>query len=86
MVELDTVLKRVAFIVDNIPGTESNDKLLLLAYWQLFDNIEIPSSIITEILQQATPPETVSRRRREVIQSKRILREVTEYGQRNNQD
>jgi len=69
--QLDTSFQKVAFILDHIPDAESNSLLLVISYWQLFDGIEFPESLLQEILKKATPPETISRSRRKVLEQLR---------------
>ena len=68
---LDTSREKVAFILDNIPQTRHNYLLLLLSYWQLFDGIDIPESLVKQIAGQATQPETVARSRRKAVEMAR---------------
>ena len=69
--ELKTAEERVAFLLDNVPQTRHNYLYLILCYWQVFDGLDIPESILHAALQRATQPETISRARRKVLERHR---------------
>ena len=59
----------VRFILAHFPEARSNDKLLMLLYWELIDKIKIPREFRQAFLHRATHPETI-RRCRQRIQAK----------------
>lgn len=81
--KLDGVREQVAFLMDNIPQTRNDYLYLLLSYWQVFDDIQIPEQVVKEIIQKATQPETISRSRRKVIEAARLkqLLELKEWAE-----
>lgn len=66
-----TTEEKVNYILDNMPRTKKDNKLFLLIYWQLYDNIDIPESLIKDIMNHGTYPETISRAKRKVMLSRR---------------
>ncbi len=56
----------VGYILDRVPATSTNYKLLILMHWSLFDNIDIPPEVIKSILDSGTNPETISRSKRNI--------------------
>lgn len=85
--KLDGTREKVAFLMDNIPQSRYDYLHLLLCYWQVFDGIDIPDNIVQEILEKATPPETITRARRrarelaryrEIIELQRMVKELEE--------
>lgn len=75
--QLNASRERVAYIMDNIPQTRYSYLHLLLSYWQLFDGIDIPESVVKEIVERGTQPETIARSRRKAMELAR-LREILE--------
>lgn len=69
---LDKSEQKVAFLMDNVPHARYNYLALILSYWKLFDGIEIPDDLFTQIVEKATQPETITRSRRRVTQQSRI--------------
>lgn len=65
--ELKTTEQKVAYLLDEVPAARMNYKLLLLLYWQVFDNIEIPQTIVNAILADGTEPESISRLKRKAL-------------------
>lgn len=65
---------KVRFILEHVPETngERNNKLLVLIYWQLFDNIDFPPELLVQLKEEATPPETISRVKRNIREHNRI--------------
>ena len=58
--------------MDNVPKARDNYLLLLITYWKVFDDVNIPDGLISEILEKATQPETVSRSRRKALEYNRV--------------
>ena len=56
----------VRYIMAHFPETRSNDKLLMLHYWELADKIRIPRTFWRDFMKKATPPETITRVRRKI--------------------
>ena len=56
----------VRHIMALFPETRSNDKLLMLYYWELADKIRIPRTFWRDFMKKATPPETITRVRRKI--------------------
>jgi hypothetical protein len=65
--DLSTTGQKVAYLINQVPASKSNYKLLLLLYWQIFDGVEIPSEVVNSILENATEPETVARSKRRIL-------------------
>ena len=65
--ELKTTEQRVAYLVQKVPATRTNYKLLLLLYWQVFDGVDIPKEIVNQILENGTEPESIGRLKRKAI-------------------
>lgn len=57
----------MAYLIQQVPATQSNYKLLLLLYWQVFDGIEIPPEVVNNILGNGTEPESIGRLKRKAI-------------------
>lgn len=79
--------QKVAFLMDNIPQTRNSYLHLMLSYWQVFDDIDIPDELVKEIVEKATQPETVTRARRkakelarykEILELQRMVKELGE--------
>lgn len=70
--QLNGSVKKVAYLMDNIPQTRYNYLYLLLSYWQVFDEIDIPDNVVEQIVERATLPGTVSRSRRRARELSRI--------------
>ena len=90
--EINNSYQKVAWILDRVPAAQRDYKLLLLIYWQVFDEVDIPEGIITQIIEKGTEPETISRAKRKVIENntnieeiEKRLREAIENGKGNNQ-
>jgi hypothetical protein len=77
-VELKTTEQRVAYLIKKVPATRINYKLLLLLYWQVFDEIDIPKEVINTILEKGTEPESISRLKRKAIGMKVDTSEIIE--------
>lgn len=66
----DTVKQRVYKLMDKVPliaKYERGDLLLVLLYWRIYDGIQIPPRVMKEILHKATVPESITRRKRELL-------------------
>jgi hypothetical protein len=59
----------VNHIMSTFPKAKYDSRLLLLAYWQIFDGIEIPQELMQQIIAKGSHPETVMRRRREILEA-----------------
>ena len=86
-IKLNGSREKVAFLMDNIPQARSNYLYLMLSYWQVFDEIDIPDDVINQIVEKATQPETVTRARRkakelaryrEILELQRMVKELEE--------
>ncbi len=84
---LDRSDQRVAYIMSIVPQTKTDYLLLILMYWQIFDDIDLSEDTIKQILEKATTPETITRSRRKVseqlkykmfLEQRMIQAEVTE--------
>ena len=64
--ELKDTETMVRYIMSHFPETRSNDKLLMLYYWELADKIRIPRTFWRDFMKKATPPETITRVRRKI--------------------
>lgn len=52
----------VEWITKRVPEASEDPKLLVLIYWQLVDGIQIPASVMQEILEKGTSPVTIIRK------------------------
>jgi len=71
----------VRYILAHFPKARSNDKLLLLLFWELVDKIPMTKEFKQAFLTRATTPETITRARR-LIQSSgeyQPTEEIREY-------
>lgn len=59
--KLDTLVERVAYLFDEIPETRDNHQLLVLSYWRVFDGIDIPEWLVTQLVDGATRAESIAR-------------------------
>lgn len=66
---LNNSYKRVAYILENAPQSRYDNKLLLLLYWQMFDDIPMADTVAKEIIERGTEPETILRSRRKIIET-----------------
>lgn len=73
---LRTSYQRVAWILEHIPAAQSNYKLLMLLYWQIFDGIDIPKEVVNQIIEKATEPETINRAKRKVIETMNFIEDI----------
>ena len=92
MEKLKTAYQRVAWLLEKVPATQANYKLLMLLYWQVFNGIDIPKHTIQEIIEKGTEPETINRAKRKVLETnniiediEKIFKEVFEDGKGDNQ-
>lgn len=67
MDDLKTTYDKVSWLVNNVPASRSNYKLLLLLYWQVFDEIDIPKEVVNEIAERGTEPESIGRLKRKAL-------------------
>jgi len=56
----------VRYLLAHYPDARSNDKLLMLLYWELVDKINIPKEFRRDFLYRATHPETIRRMRQKI--------------------
>lgn len=63
--------QRIAFILDKVPAARTDKKLLMVTYWKLFNEIEIPDEVAQNIITKADEPETIMRLARQVIKEAR---------------
>ena len=59
---MESIIKRVAYILEQVPEARHNDNLLLITYWRLYDSVEK----VNEALH-ATKAESILRTRRIVL-------------------
>lgn len=82
------IKNNVLTLLEEVEGTRNSDKLLLLKYWQRFDNINTSIGFGPSFLRLATSPESITRARRtiqsaglyqptdiEVLKKRRMLQE-----------
>lgn len=67
----DTIRERVRFIMNTVPGADSDDRLLYLTYIHLFVQ-ELPRDLFRKLLTEAPHIESVLRRRREILQEQKL--------------
>jgi len=67
--KLSRVETGIRYILAHYPDARNNDKLLMLLFWEICDQIPIPKEFRIAFLHKATPPETI-RRMRQKIQEK----------------
>ena len=72
-IKLKNAETMVRYIMALFPETRSNDKLLMLHYWELVDRIKIPREFWKAFLRRATTPETITRARRRIQQQQEYL-------------
>jgi hypothetical protein len=58
------VENQVEDLASNIPLVLTDDRFLLLMYWKICNGIDIPNSLIREILAKGSMPETITRSKR----------------------
>lgn len=60
------IRKNVEELLNKYPETRSNDRVLLLAYWEKIDKVKFGDGIMSTIdfLMKATPAESITRARR----------------------
>jgi len=56
----------VRYILAHFPEARSNDKLLMLIYWEMINKIPITKEFKRAFLRRATNPETITRVRRRI--------------------
>lgn len=69
MESLKTSYQRVAWLLEKVPATQFNYKLLMLMYWQIFDGVDIPKETIAQVIKVGTEPETINRAKRKVLET-----------------
>lgn len=74
--EPKTTEQKVAWILEKVPAARSNYLMLLLVYWIVYDNVELPVEIVEQVLGKATKPETITRARRKIFEMKKQLKNV----------
>jgi hypothetical protein len=70
--EFDRSDQKVAYIMNVVPQARQDYLLLILLYWQIFDGVEIPEEVISQIVNRATKPETITRSRRKVSEQLKL--------------
>lgn len=60
-------------MLGRVPHARVDNKLLVLTYWRVFDNIDIPPDLAKKILENGTSPETIMRSKRKVIEKVREI-------------
>jgi hypothetical protein len=61
--------KQVEKLIDRVPVAAEDDRMLLLMYWKVCDNVEIPTDVLRQIIKQGTKPDTILRYKRRVIKN-----------------
>jgi hypothetical protein len=74
--DIKTTEQRVAWLLEKVPATRNSYLVLLLAYWSVFDGIDLPQECIDQIFANATPPESISRARRKIFELRRQLADI----------
>ena len=74
----DTQYERVRYLLEKVPATRSNDLLLILMYWKVFDNIPISNETIRAILDRGALPDSITRYKRDVIKVEKELKKLKE--------
>lgn len=68
--------EKIQYILDNVPETNDDlhpdNKLLILTYWYLFDDVGITPEQFDLMLANATPPETISRDKRRIRNKNKV--------------
>ena len=67
-IKLKNAETMVRYIMAHFPETRSNDKLLMLFYWEMVDKIPMSREFKQAFLKRATTPETITRVRRRIQQ------------------
>jgi hypothetical protein len=62
-----TTKKNLYTLLGKVPAASSNSLLLILMYWKVYDGIEIPSDLAKQLIEAATPPETITRCKRKIV-------------------
>lgn len=65
--KLDTLVQRISYLFDAIPKTREDKLLLVLCYWKIFDEVDIPDWLVQEIIAKASSPESINRIGRKVL-------------------
>lgn len=65
--KLDTLVQRVSYLFDEIPESRHDKLLLVLCYWKIFDEVDIPDWLIQDIIAKASSPESINRIGRKVL-------------------
>lgn len=60
------VRENVLTLLEEIPETRNDDKLLMVNYWQRFDEITFDENFATAFVSAATSPESIHRARRSI--------------------
>lgn len=71
------VREKVLTLLEDIPQTRDDDKLLMATYWNRFDGINFNEAFLPNFVNQATSPESISRARRD-IQAKGLFPPITQ--------
>lgn len=70
--KLDTLVQRVSYLFDAIPESREDKLLLVLCYWKIFDEVAIPDWLVQDLIQKASPPESINRIGRKVLSYQQI--------------
>lgn len=84
------VRENVLTLLEEVPATRNDDRLLMVNYWQRFDEITFNENFATSFINAATSPESIRRARQsiqsgalfmptdtEVLKNRRMLAEET---------
>ena len=63
------VKQNVLHILEHHPETRNDDKLLMLKYWELFDELSFDETFPTVFAARATNPESIRRARQSIQES-----------------
>lgn len=70
-VDIDTAKGRIRYLYEKVPDiakdTDRGRLLMILLYWRIFDGVNIPESVMREILKKASNPESLGRLARFVV-------------------
>lgn len=76
--QLNNIYEKVTWLVQNVPETKTNFKLLILLYWQMFDEIDIPAHLITDIMEKGSEPESISRLKRKCVSLNQLYEDLAD--------
>lgn len=66
----NAIVKNVGRLIKRAPNVTNDDRVLLLLYWQIYDDIEIPPEVAKKIITKGTRPESITRSKRKFRKSR----------------